>query len=167
VYKRVFLTTLITLAVAAAASVGGPNSFDGRWMLDKKAGNSSTAPMLDDLRQNIKASGSNISIDSTFKEPPNGVAPLLYLGIMVTNVQLNSSGSETINQIGPFMQTSKTTIDGNKMDTEWVAKHTSGEVVKGHWTRTLSDDGKHMKLEIKESSTKGQSGTATLNFVKK
>jgi hypothetical protein len=166
VYRRVFLTTPITLALAAAASVGG-NSFDGRWMLDKKAGNSSTAPMLDDLRQNIKASGSNISIDSTFKEPPSGVAPLLYLGIMVTNVQLNSSGSETVNQVGPFMQTLRTTIDGNKMDTEWVAKHTSGEVVKGHWTRTLSDDGKHLKLEIKESSSQGQSATATLNFVRK
>jgi hypothetical protein len=167
VYKRVFLTTLITLALAAAASVGGGNGFDGKWAFDKKAGNSATVPPPGDLSQNIKAKGSNISIDSTFKEPPNGVAPLLYLGIMVTNVHLNSSGSETINQVGPFMQTLRTTIDGNKMDTEWVAKHTSGEVVKGHWTRTLSDDGKHMKLEIKESSTKGQSGTATLNFVKK
>jgi hypothetical protein len=40
-------------------------------------------------------------------------------------------------------------------------------VAKGHWTRTLSDDGKRMKMEIKESSSKGQSGTATLTFVKK
>jgi hypothetical protein len=44
VYKRVFLTTLLTFAVAAAASVGGPNSFDGKWALDKKAGNTATVP---------------------------------------------------------------------------------------------------------------------------
>jgi hypothetical protein len=157
----------MTFAAAAAASVGGPNSFDGKWVLDKKAGNTATVPPPDDLRQNIKAGGGNISIDSTFKEPNNAITPLLYLGIMVTNIKLNPDGSETVNQVGPFMQTSKTTIDGNKMDTEWVAKHTSGEVVNGHWTRTISDDGKHMTLEIKESSTQGQSGTATLNFVKK
>ena len=166
-YKLVFLTNLTTLALAAAASVDGGNGFDGRWALDKKAGNSATTPMLDDLRQNIKAKGSNISVDSTFTEPTNGMAPLLYLGIMVTNVQLNSSGSETINQVGPFVQTLRTTIDGNKMDTEWVAKYTSGEEVKGHWTRTLSDDGRRMKLEIKQSSATGPTGTATLNFVKK
>jgi len=65
------------------------------------------------------------------------------------------------------MQTSKTTVDGNKMETEWVARHTSGEVVNGHWTRTLSDDGKHMTLEVKESSSQGQSGNATLNFSRK
>jgi hypothetical protein len=167
VYKRVFLTSLITFAISVAASVGGANSFDGKWVLDKKAGNTATVPPPDDLRQNIKASGGNISIDTTFKEPNNAITPLLYLGIMVTNLKLDAGGSETVNQVGPFMQTSKTTIDANKMDTEWIAKHTSGEVVTGHWTRTVSDDGKHMTLEIKESSTQGQSGTATLSFVKK
>ena len=166
-YKRVFLTTLITLAFAVAASVGGANSFDGKWVFDKKAGNTATVPPPDDLRQNIKASGNNIAVDSTFKEPQSGVSPLLYLGIMATNMKLNADGSETVNQVGPFMQTSKTTIEGNKMDTEWIAKHTSGDVVNGHWTRTVSDDGKHMTLEIKESSTQGQAATATLNFVKK
>jgi hypothetical protein len=65
------------------------------------------------------------------------------------------------------MQTSKTTVNGNTMETEWVAKHTSGDVVNGHWTRTIAPDGKHMTLEIKESSTQGQSGNATLNFVRK
>jgi hypothetical protein len=167
VYKRVFLTTLMTFVLAAAATVGSSNGFDGKWVLDKKAANTATVPPPDDLRQNIKASGGNISIDTTFKEPNNAITPLLYLGIMVTNLKLNADGSETVNQVGPFMQTSKTTVDGNKMDTEWIAKHTSGEVVNGHWTRTVSDDGKRITLEIKESSTQGQSGSATLNFVKK
>src|SRR5260370_64728 len=107
VYKRVFLTILITLALAVAASVGGANSFDGKWVLDKKAGNTATVPPPDDLRQNIKAGGNNISIDSTFKEPNNAITPLLYLGVMVTNMKLNLDGGETVNQVGPFMQTSK------------------------------------------------------------
>ena len=157
----------MTLALAAAASVGGSQSFDGKWVLDKKANNNATTPPPDGLQQTIKTKGNTIDVQSVFKEPANAIAPLLYLGIMTTSLKLNADGSEAVNQVGPFMQTCKTTIEGNKMDTEWVAKHTSGEVVNGHWTRTLSDDGKHMTLEIKESSTKGQSGNATLNFVKK
>jgi len=167
VHKAIILSVLFALVVVSAPSVGGDRAFDGKWVLDKHASNTGTEPPPGDLQQRIKTSGNNVVIESVFKEPQNGIAPLLYLGIMVTDMKLNSDGSEAVNQVGPFMQTSKTTIDGNKMDTQWVAKHTSGEVVNGHWTRTLSDDGKHMTLEIKESATQGQSGNATLNFVKK
>lgn len=167
VYKGIILSVVFGLAVASAASVGGDRAFDGKWVLDKNANNTGSTPPPDGLQQRIKTSGNNFSIESVFKEPSTGIAPLLYLGIMVTNLRLATDGSETVNQIGPFMQTSKTTVDGNKMETEWVAKHTSGEVVKGHWTRTLSDDGKHMTLTIKESSSQGQNSDATLNFVKK
>ncbi len=166
-YKRVVLSTVLTMVLASAASIGADRGFDGKWVLDKKANNSATTPPPDGLQQRIKVHGNSVSIESVFGEPANAVAPLLYLGIMVTDLNLNTDGSESVNQIGPFMQTAKTTLDGNKMDTEWVAKHTSGEVVNGHWTRTLAPDGKHMTLEIKESSTQGQSGDATLNFVRK
>ncbi len=165
--KRIFLFTAVTLALASAASNGPGRSFDGKWVLDKKANNTATVTPPEGLQQRIKLSGNDIMIDSVFKEPPNAIAPLLYLGIMTSSLRLAADGSETVNQIGPFMQTSKTTIDGNKMDTEWVAKHTSGDVVNGHWTRTIAPDGKHMTLNVTESSTQGQSGTATLNFVKK
>ena len=70
------------------------------------------------------------------------------------------------NAIGPFQMASKTTLSGKQMETEWTAM-VKGDQVQGHWTHTLSDDGKHMTLEIKESSTQGQSGQATLHFVKK
>lgn len=153
--------------MASATSAGADRGFDGKWVLDKHASNTGTVPPPDGLQQTIKNKGNDIVITSVFKEPPNAVAPLLYLGIMTTTLKLNGDGSEAVNQIGPFMQTSKTTITGNGMETEWVAKHTSGDVVNGHWTRTLAPDGKHMTLEIKESSTQGQSGTATLNFVRK
>lgn len=166
-YKRAILSTLLVTLLASAASLGSARSFEGKWVLDKNASNTATIPPPEGLQQRIKGSGNDIVIESAFKEPANAITPLLYLGIMITNLRLNGDGSETVNQVGPFMQTSKTTVDGNKMDTDWVAKHTSGEVVNGHWTRTLSDDGKHMTLEVKESSKQGQTGTATLNFVKK
>ena len=165
--KLAIVSFLSAISIAWAASAPGGRSFDGKWTLDKKANNTATVPPPEGLRQVIKTKGNTIAIQSTFGEPKDAIAPLLYLGIMTTDYNLNADGSETVNQVGPFMVTSKTTIDGNKMDTDWVAKHTSGEVVNGHWTRTLSDDGKHMTMDIKETSTQGQSGNATLNFVRK
>ncbi len=41
----------------------------------------------------------------------------------------------------------KTTMDGNKLMTEWAAQ-INGDPVEGHWVHTLSDDGKHMTLDI-------------------
>jgi len=164
VHKGVILSILLAVILAAASADRG---FDGKWVLDKNTSNAATTPPPDGLQQRIKTNGNHIVIESVFKEPANAIAPLLYLGVMTTTLQLDLDGNDAVNQIGPFMQTSKTTMDGNKIDTDWVARHTSGEVVNGHWTRTLSGDGKHMTLEIKESSTQGQSGSATLNFVKK
>src|SRR5271165_1233848 len=102
------------MALASAASIGADRSFDGKWVLDKKANNTATTPPPDGLQQHIKVKGNDISIDSVFGEPSTGVAPLLYLGIMVTTLHLNSDSSEAVNQIGPYMQTTKTTLDGNK-----------------------------------------------------
>ena len=166
-HKAITLSILFAVVLAAAPSVGGDHAFDGKWVLERGASNTGTVPPPDGLQQRIKTNGNSVVIESVFKEPQSGIAPLLYLGVMMTNMRLNTDGSETVNQVGPFMQTSKTTVSGNKMDTEWVAKHTSGEVINGHWTRTLSDDGKHMTLEVKENASQGQSGTAVLNFVKK
>lgn len=166
-YTRVAFSLMLIVSVAAATNAGGDRAFEGKWVLDKHASNTSSVPPPGDLRQTIKRKGDGLVIESTFKEPMTAVAPLLYLGIMTTTLQLKADGSDAVNQIGPYMQTSRTTFDGNKMTTEWTAKHTSGDTVNGHWTRTLSDDGKHMTLDIQESSTKGQSGTASLHFVKK
>ena len=167
-YKRVVLSTVMTMLLASIAALASDRGgFDGKWVLDKHASNTGTEPVPDGLQQTIKTKGNDVVVQSVFKEPANAVAPLLYLGIMTSEIKMGTDGSQTVNQVGPFMQTCKTTVDGNKMDTDWVAKHTSGEVVNGHWTRTLSDDGEHMTLQIQESSTQGQSGNATLNFVRK
>jgi hypothetical protein len=122
--------------------------------------------MLGELRQDIKQSGSNLQIRSLFPEPANGIAPLLYLGIMATDFKISTDGQEVVNQVGPYMVTTKSTLDGNKLTTDWQSS-INGDPVQGKWVRTLSDDGKHMTLEITESSTKGQQGNATLNLIRK
>lgn len=157
------LTVLAVLALPNYAKDSG-QGFAGKWVLDKKSAKPSQAP--EDLRQDIRQQGSDITIQSRFREPANGIAPLLFLGIMTSSLHLTSDGRDTQNQIGPFQQASKTTVDGNKMETDWTAV-VNGDEVKGHWVRTLSEDGKHMTLDIKESSTKGQGGEASIQFVRK
>jgi hypothetical protein len=153
------ITLLMALGLASAKDEG----FAGRWVLDKSQA-SPDAPT--NLETRIKQDGSGLTVESTFKEPENGIVPLLYLGIMTTKLRLSFDGSEQQNQIGPFQMASKTTQNGKQMDTEWTAV-VKGDQIQGHWTHTLSDDGKHMTLEIKENSTQGQSGQATLHFVRK
>ena len=158
VVSVVFLVTSI-LQVQAR-----DEGFAGRWVLDKKSQLPGNAP--NNLETRIKQDGSGVTIESTFREPENGIVPLLYLGIMTTKMHLGTSGTEEQNTIGPFQMASKTTINGNQMDTDWTAM-VKGDQVQGHWTHKLSDDGRRMTLEIKESSTQGQNASATLYFVKK
>ena len=138
--------------------------FSGRWVLDKGSPRPGDCP--NQLEEKIKQDKSGVTIESTFKEPDNGVVPLLYLGVMTTHIHLNTNGDEQQQQIGPFQMGSKTTVNGNLMETYWTAE-VKGDQVQGHWTHTLSSDGRHMTLAIKESSTKGQGGETTLYFVRK
>lgn len=155
-----FVFLIATISVTAGSKDDG---FSGKWVLDK-AQQTPDAP--GNLECRIKQDGGGINIESTFKEPDNGIVPLLYLGVMTTRMHLAADGSTQQNQIGPFQMASKTTVNGNTMDTEWTAA-VKDDQVQGHWTHTLSDDGKHMTLEIKENSTQGQNAQATLHFVKK
>jgi hypothetical protein len=138
--------------------------FSGKWILDKQSERPGDAP--NSLETKIKQDNSGLMIESTFKEPENGVVPLLYLGVMAEKVHLSTDGQEQQQQIGPFMATFKSNVDGNKLNTEWAAL-IKGDQVQGHWVHTLSEDGKHMTLEIQESSTHGQHAEATLRFVRK
>ncbi|HET9319730.1 MAG TPA: hypothetical protein VFO27_08135 [Bryobacteraceae bacterium] len=146
---------------AVSAKDGG---FAGRWVLDRGGARPGDGP--NNLEQRIKQDNSGVTIESTFKEPENGVVPLLYLGVMTTKLHLSTTGETQQNQIGPFQMGSKTTINGNQMETEWTAM-AKNDQVQGHWTHTLSSDGRHMTLAIKENSTQGQQGEATLHFVRK
>lgn len=152
---------LIALTLPAYAKDDG---FSGKWVLDRGAQLPQGGP--GNLETRIKQDNSGLTIESTFREPDNGIVPLLYLGVMCTKMRLSFDNMQQQNAIGPFQMASRTTVNGRQMDTEWTAV-VKGDQVQGHWTHTLSDDGKHMTLEIKESSTQGQSGQATLHFVKK
>ena len=161
VLSVVFLMVSVFAVNAVNAKDEG---FSGRWVLDRGSQRPGDGP--NNLEQRIKQDNSGVTIESTFKEPENGVVPLLYLGVMTTKLHLSTTGETQQNQIGPFQMGSKTTINGNQMETEWTAM-ANGDQVQGHWTRTLSDDGRHMTLVIKESSIKGQHGEAELHFTRK
>ena len=159
-----FTMGFVTL-VGLASAKDNPDSFSGKWVLDKHSPRPGDAP--NGLETKIKQDESGLTIESSFKEPDNGVVPLLYLGVMTNKLHLNTDGQEQQTQIGPFMAVFKSTMDGgNKLMTDWAAK-INGDPVEGHWVQTLSDDGKHMTLDIKESSTHGQHAEATLTFVRK
>src|SRR5579862_3255010 len=152
------------LSVFVVNASAKDQGFSGKWVLDKGRQHPGDGP--NSLEQKIKQDGSGVTIESTFKEPENGVVPLLYLGVMTTQMHLSTNGNVQQNQIGPFQMGSKTTINGNQMETEWTAK-AKDDQVQGHWTHTLSSDGRHMTLAIKESSTQGQQAETTLHFVRK
>ncbi len=162
--KTTRLLLSLGFVIASISTVSAKDEgFSGRWVLDK---NQASADAPGNMEMKIKQDGSGMTIESTFKEPDNGIVPLLYLGVMTTKMHLSVDGSTQQNQIGPFQMGSKTTLNGNQMETEWTAM-VKDDQVQGHWKHTLSDDGKHMTLEIKENSTQGQNGQATLNFVRK
>lgn len=161
--KTIRLLSLAFLIASISAAGAKDDGFLGRWVLDKGQP-SGVAP--GSLETRIKQDGSGVTMESTFKEPDNGIVPLLYLGVMTTRMHLSLDGSAQQNQIGPFQMASKTRLNGNQMDTEWTAVVKDNQV-QGHWTHTLSDDAKHMTLEISQSATQGQTAHATLHFVRK
>jgi hypothetical protein len=152
------------VVLTLASAKDNPDSYNGKWVLDKNATRPADAP--NDLQTKIKQDNSGLTIESSFKEPANGVVPLLYLGVMTDKLHLSTDGQEQQTQIGPFMAVFKSMLDGNKLSTDWKAQ-INGDPVEGHWVHTLSEDGKHLTLDIKESSTHGQHAEATLNFVRK
>ena len=158
------LTIPLVGVVSRAGTKENADSFSGKWVLDRHSPRPGDAP--NDLETKIKQDNSGLTIESNFKEPDNGVVPLLYLGVMTEKLHLTTDGREQQSQIGPFMAVFKSRLDGNKLTTEWAAQ-IKGDQVQGHWTHTLSDDGKRMTLEIQEGSTQGQHSEITLYFVRK
>jgi len=160
VFQRVTMCLAFSALFALASD---HNAFEGKWALERGSSGDETVPV--NLVQKLRLNGPDIEVQSTFAEPVNGVVPLLYVGIMTNGLLLSADGSERQNQIGPFQQASKTTLDGDTMVTEWTAV-IRGDAVNGKWIRTLQPDGRHMTLEIHESS-KGQDHQAMLRFLRK
>jgi hypothetical protein len=158
------LALILSFTLGLSAKTPKEQGFSGKWQMVKDASHSTAT--LADLHQQVKVHDADVTIQNEFPEPPNAVAPLVFLGIMTTSVQLKTDGSEVQSQIGPFLFLSKTTVDNNTMTTDWHAQ-INGDEVQGKWVRTLSDDGKQTTLQITESSTKGQNGNATLVLKRK
>jgi len=97
VLSVVFLMVSVFAVNAVNAKDEG---FSGRWVLDRGSQRPGDGP--NNLEQRIKQDNSGVTIESTFKEPENGVVPLLYLGVMTTKLHLSTTGETQQNQIGPF-----------------------------------------------------------------
>jgi hypothetical protein len=154
------LASGVALAVWAKTS-----EFEGKWELQKNQ-STATADIPDGLQQQIKQKGSEMVIQSRWHEPANGITPLVLLGVMVSELRLNTDGAPTSTQIGPFAASTTTKQDGDNMTTNWQAT-VNGQSVTSQWVRTLSADGKNMTLDIQQHSGNGQTGTAKLIFRRK
>ena len=162
--KSVTVLSALLLSFSSCMLKAQDKQFNGKWVLDKQSTAPANAPKK--LEAKIKQDDSGVTIESTFQEPANGVVPLLYLGIMSNKVRLGTDGQEQQNSIGPFQMASKSTMDGNQLQTDWTAT-VKDDSIKGHWTQSISDDGKHMTWQISETAGQGQPTEATLHFVRK
>lgn len=168
-FRRNLLTfalcsTFIGASLLPAEALGG-NGLEGKWVMDSKRIPSGTfAPAH--LIQEIKMNGGQVIVESRYEEPKNGIYPIFWVGLMTQKLQLSTDGSEVMNQVGPYAHKSKTTLEGNKMVTEWVAVNDPGQV-QGQWIRTLSGDGKEMTMNLKGKASDGRVIDATFVFVRK
>jgi hypothetical protein len=158
------LALAISIASAPSVAAASASGFEGKWELDKKAQQGVGGP--EDLQLELKQDGPKLLIKSKYKEPQSAVYPLLWVGIMTYELELTTDGTEKVNQIGPFAHNSRTKIEGNKMTTEFTASNEGGKV-EGQWIRTLSDDGKHMTMQVLATASDGRKLDQTLVFRRK
>lgn len=163
-FTLVLCATFLGASLLPAEALGG-NGLEGKWVMDaKKSPSANVAPAH--LIQEIKINGDQVTVESRYDEPKNGIYPIFWVGLMTQKLQLSTDGSEVFNQVGPYAHKSKTTLEGNKMVTDWVAVNEPGQV-QGQWIRTLSEDGKEMTMNLKGKSSDGRSIDATIVFVRK
>jgi hypothetical protein len=85
----------------------------------------------------------------------------MWVGIMTYELPLSIDGSEKTNQVGPYTHVSKSSVDGNRLITDWKATMENG-AVEGQWIRTVSPDGKEMTLQIISKASDGRNMDQTL-----
>ena len=160
--RRLVVNAFLAGALILGAATTTSPSFAGKWQLDMKKTQATGAP--EDLQVEIKPDGDGWLVKSKYREPKSAVYPLLWVGIMTYELPLKPT--ETTTQIGPFAYTSKTTVAGSKMTTDWRATLEKGGV-QGQWIRTLSDDGREMRLQIISKASDGRNMDQTLVFKRK
>ena len=162
--RRLLQCYLLLSLSLGAAYAGTASTFTGKWEIDKKKTQAAGAP--EDLKLDIKEDGTKLKIQSKYREPKSNVYPLLWVGIMTYDLELGVDGKETTNHIGPFTHVSKTTVEGNKMITDFTAQINNGNVT-GQWVRTVSTDGREMTCQINTKASDGRTLNQTLFFKKK
>ncbi len=160
---RPFIAVIAFALLACSGIAAKDEGFSGTWLLDMDCPQPPNAPV--NLKSKIKQKDSRITIESTFHEPADGVVPLIYLGVMAERMKLVTDGRPQDNRFGPFLVRTQTKLVNNQMTTDWVAVVGKGRV-DGHWIHTLKD-ANHLTLEIRQHSTTGEDGEATLYFVRK
>ena len=156
-----FLLIAMTASVLCAAD----SPFEGKWKFDGSQSNIAGAPDVREIE--IKQDGNELVVKSKAKPPENGIYPLLWLGVGEFEVKMKNDGSQTTNLFGPYKMQSTTNVDGNKMTTQFVAANRAGEAVSGHWTRTVSPDGKQLTWQIDSKASDGRTLDKTLVFHRK
>ena len=153
----------VCIALALGAVTYAKDSgFEGRWQLDTGQ-SSASANLPDHLEEQIKQTGNELVIQSRWREPQDGVTPMVMLGVMSSEIRLKTDGSQGNDQIGPFQTMTTSTQEGNKLVTKWQAA-INGKQINGEWTRTLSPDGRTMTLDIQQTPDGGSAGNAHLVF---
>lgn len=160
---------ILVAALSVSAKDKDKSGFSGKWTLDKKNSPSgSIAP--DNMVENIKQKGNQLVVQSTWQEPKNGVYGLSLIGLTQSEMKLSTDGTEDDYMIGPYHFKSKSTMDGNKLVTTWSAAADNADqksTMDGTWTRTLSDDGKQMTVQVQGKASDGRNSDATLIFKRK
>lgn len=163
--RKIAALCYLCFGIGYLALHAATGNFAGTWVLDKSSPLPGDAPGK--LETRIRQNDNGLTIESKFREPSDGVVPLLYLGVMTNRLQLDTNGSEVHHQVGPFEMALRTTMTNeHQLDTDWKGV-INGDPVTGHWTHTLSEDGKRLTLDIREQSTRGQHSQAKLVFVRK
>jgi len=168
------LSGILALTLSAfAAGLPATQTFEGRWVLDKKK-TSASPKAPENLVQQIKMDGSQMIVRSKFDQPKNGIYPILWVGIMSEEMRLATDGSESSKSIGPFEFRAKTNQDGNSLVTSYTANMENGSApgqpegsVEGQWIRNLSEDGRTMTLQMKSKCSDGRTIDTTLYFNRK
>jgi hypothetical protein len=138
------------------------SGFSGTWDFDKSQSTASS-DIPNGLQQQIKHNKSEMVIKSKWMEPETGVAPLVLLGVMTSELKLKTDGRLAKKQFGPFITTSSTKQDGDIVVTNWQV-NANGEPMSSEWRRTLASDGKTMMLDIQQSTRNGKNSNAKLVF---
>lgn len=164
--QRILVVTGVICLTAGLMIAKPKTGFDGKWVVDSKACQA-TPPPPDRLTQVIHIHGDDVGVTSTWRESDSGMSPLLYLGLMVSELHLSTDGTPSKVTFGPYTQAARTTLDGSRMTTEWTANSAGSGAAHGEWIRTVSPDGKLMTLKISQTASDGERRVATLVFHRK